>query len=40
MMAWFPAGLLLYWITNTVVSALQQWRINQLVTADSQRRKT
>jgi YidC/Oxa1 family membrane protein insertase len=39
MMAWFPAGLLLYWITNTVVSALQQWRINQLVTADTQRRK-
>jgi len=39
MMAWFPAGLLLYWITNTVVSALQQWRINKLVAADSQSRK-
>jgi YidC/Oxa1 family membrane protein insertase len=34
MMAWFPAGLVLYWITNTALSALQQWRINKLVTAD------
>ena len=39
MMAWFPAGLLLYWITNTIVSALQQWRINKLVEADNQSRK-
>jgi len=35
MMAWFPSGLVLYWITNTVVSALQQWRINKLVAADA-----
>jgi len=27
----FPAGLVLYWITNTGLSILQQWRINQLV---------
>ena len=40
MMAWFPSGLLLYWITNTIVSALQQWRINKLVEADNQNRKT
>lgn len=40
MMAWFPAGLLLYWITNTITSTLQQWRINELVAADAQRRKT
>ncbi len=39
-MAWFPAGLLLYWITNTIFSIVQQWRINQLVAADTQRRKT
>ena len=32
-MAWFPAGLVLYWLTNTVLSILQQWRINQLVLA-------
>ena len=37
MMAWFPAGLVLYWITNTITSALQQWRINQLVAADTQK---
>jgi YidC/Oxa1 family membrane protein insertase len=35
MMAWFPAGMVLYWITNTVLSALQQWRINQVIAADS-----
>jgi len=40
MMAWFPAGLLLYWITNTIVSALQQWRINKLVAADTLARKS
>jgi len=40
MMAWFPAGLVLYWITNTVTSALQQWRINQLVAADAKRAVT
>jgi len=30
-MAWFPSGLVLYWFTNTMLSILQQWRINQLV---------
>jgi len=30
-MAWFPSGLVLYWLTNTVLSIAQQWRINQLV---------
>lgn len=30
-MAWFPAGLTLYWITNTVLSIAQQWRINKIV---------
>lgn len=40
MMAWFPAGLVLYWITNTITSALQQWRINQLVAADAKRTVT
>jgi YidC/Oxa1 family membrane protein insertase len=29
--AFFPAGLVLYWLTNTVLSMLQQWRINTLV---------
>jgi YidC/Oxa1 family membrane protein insertase len=36
MMASLPAGLVLYWITNTGLSILQQWRINKLVDAESQ----
>jgi YidC/Oxa1 family membrane protein insertase len=35
MFAFFPAGLVLYWLTNTVVSIAQQWRINQLVAKES-----
>jgi len=35
MMASLPAGLVLYWITNTGLSILQQWRINKLVEAES-----
>ena len=35
MFAFFPAGLVLYWLTNTVVSIAQQWRINQLVARES-----
>jgi YidC/Oxa1 family membrane protein insertase len=31
MMAWFPSGLVLYWLTNTVLSIVQQWRINQVI---------
>ena len=31
--AFFPAGLVLYWLTNTALSILQQWRINQVVGA-------
>ena len=31
MMAFFPAGLVLYWITNTVLSIAQQWNINRVV---------
>jgi len=34
-MMWFPAGLVLYWLTNTVLSILQQWRINQVVQAET-----
>ena len=33
MMAWFPSGLVLYWLTNTVLSIVQQWRVNQVVEA-------
>jgi YidC/Oxa1 family membrane protein insertase len=27
----FPSGLVLYWLTNTLLSILQQWRINKVV---------
>jgi YidC/Oxa1 family membrane protein insertase len=37
MMAFFPAGLVLYWITNTALSIAQQWRINQLVEASEKK---
>ena len=35
MMAWFPSGLVLYWLTNTVLSIVQQWRVNQVVQAEA-----
>ncbi|MBK6597115.1 MAG: membrane protein insertase YidC [Proteobacteria bacterium] len=31
MFALFPAGLVLYWVTNTVLSIAQQWNINRRV---------
>jgi YidC/Oxa1 family membrane protein insertase len=34
MMAWFPAGLVLYWLTNTLLSIAQQWNINRVVEAE------
>ncbi|MFO1393950.1 MAG: membrane protein insertase YidC, partial [Steroidobacteraceae bacterium] len=37
MMAWFPSGLVLYWITNTVLSIAQQWNINRLVAAEAKK---
>ena len=35
MMAFFPSGLTLYWLTNTVLSMLQQWRINKVVEVEA-----
>ena len=37
MMAWFPSGLVLYWLTNTVLSIVQQWRVNQVVQAEAEK---
>ena len=34
-MATFPAGLVLYWFTNTLLSIAQQYRINKLVAAEA-----
>ena len=31
--AFFPAGLVLYWFTNNLLSIAQQWRINRVVEA-------
>jgi YidC/Oxa1 family membrane protein insertase len=39
-MAWFPAGLVLYWLTNTLLSIAQQWRINKLVAAEEKKNKS
>jgi len=33
MFAWFPSGLVLYWLTNSLLSIAQQWRINKKVEA-------
>jgi len=37
--AFFPAGLVLYWVTNTVLSIAQQWYINKIVHEEAQARK-
>ena len=29
MFAFFPSGLVLYWVTNTILSIMQQWLINK-----------
>ncbi len=37
--AFFPAGLVLYWVTNTVLSIAQQWKINNVVEAEAKQQK-
>ncbi len=32
--AFFPAGLVLYWLTNSVLSVIQQWNINRKLAVD------
>jgi YidC/Oxa1 family membrane protein insertase len=32
--AFFPSGLVLYWLTNSLLSIAQQWRINKVLKAD------
>ena len=39
MFALFPAGLVLYWVTNTGLSILQQWNINRTVESEGKKRK-
>jgi YidC/Oxa1 family membrane protein insertase len=38
--AFFPAGLVLYWVTNTVLSIAQQWNINRRIGALAAAKKT
>ncbi len=33
--AFFPSGLVLYYLTNTTLGILQQWRINKIVAAET-----
>ena len=39
MFMWFPSGLVLYWLTNTVLSIAQQWKINRLVEAEAKKQR-
>jgi YidC/Oxa1 family membrane protein insertase len=39
MFALFPAGLVLYWVTNTGLSILQQWNINRKIANEDAARK-
>jgi YidC/Oxa1 family membrane protein insertase len=38
MFALFPAGLVLYWVTNTGLSILQQWNINRKIAVEKSAR--
>ena len=40
MFAFFPAGLVLYWVTNTCLSIAQQWNINRRIAAAAAKKKT
>ena len=35
MFFWFPAGLVLYWVVNNVLSIAQQWQITRMIDAGS-----
>jgi YidC/Oxa1 family membrane protein insertase len=39
MFAFFPAGLVLYWVTNTLLSIAQQWNINRRIEKEKALRK-
>ncbi len=39
MFALFPAGLVLYWVTNTGLTILQQWNINRKIEGEEKLRK-
>ncbi len=37
---WFPAGLVLYWLTNNILSIAQQWYITRKIEAETAARKS
>ena len=37
--AFFPSGLVLYWVTNTLLSIAQQWKINKVVEQEARDKK-
>lgn len=39
MFAFFPSGLVLYYVTNTILSIAQQWNINRRIEASAKRQK-
>lgn len=36
--AFFPSGLVLYWVTNTILSIAQQWHINKVVEQEDKKK--
>lgn len=38
--AFFPSGLVLYWVTNTLLSIAQQWKINNVVEQEAKAKKS
>ena len=38
MFAFFPSGLVLYWVTNTILSIAQQWNINRRIEKERAKR--
>ncbi len=37
--AFFPSGLVLYWVTNTLLSIAQQWKVNKVVEQEAKAQK-
>ena len=37
--AFFPSGLVLYWVTNTLLSIVQQWYVNKVVAEEQKAKK-
>jgi YidC/Oxa1 family membrane protein insertase len=39
MFFFFPAGLVLYWVVNNILSIAQQWQITRMIEGDKERTK-